>query len=192
MNPKVDWFFEHETPWKDAYAQLRAIVLACGLTEELKWGCPCYTVDGRNVVLIHGFKEYCALLFHKGALLADPKRLLVQQTANVQSARQLRFTSAREVATQARAVKALIREAVQVEQAGMRVVLKETGQFSMPAEFASALRASPALKRAFEALTPGRQRGYLLHFSSAAQSATREARIARNAPRILAGKGLKD
>lgn len=192
MNPKVDWFFEHDTPWKDAYAQLRAIVLECGLTEELKWGCPCYTVDGRNVVLIHGFKDYCALLFHKGALLADPKRLLVQQTANVQSARQLRFTSAREVAKQAREVKALVREAAKVERAGMRVVLKKTAEFSMPPEFAAALQASPALEKAFEALTPGRQRGYLLHFSSAAQSATREARIARNAPRILAGKGLKD
>ena len=192
MNPKVNWFFEKESPWQEAYALLRDIALDCGLTEELKWGCPCYTVGGRNVVLIHGFKEYCALLFFKGALLDDPKGLLVQQTENVQSARQIRFTSAREVQKLERVLKTYIRNAADVETSGRKVVLKQTKEFSMPAEFATRLKASPPLKQAFDALTPGRQRAYLLHFSSATQSATRAARVERNEARILEGKGLQD
>jgi len=192
MNPKVNWFFEKESPWQEAYSLLRDIALDCGLTEELKWGCPCYTVGGRNVVLIHGFKEYCALLFFKGALLDDPKGLLVQQTENVQSARQIRFTSAREVQKLERVLKTYIRNAADVETSGRKVVLKQTKEFSMPAEFATRLKASPALKQAFDALTPGRQRAYLLHFSSATQSATRAARVERNEARILEGKGLQD
>lgn len=192
MNPKVNWFFEKESPWQEAYSLLRDIALDCGLTEELKWGCPCYTVRGRNVVLIHGFKEYCALLFFKGALLDDPKGLLVQQTENVQSARQIRFTSAREVQKLERVLKTYIRNAADVETSGRKVVLKQTKEFSMPAEFATRLKASPALKQAFDALTPGRQRAYLLHFSSATQSATRAARVERNEARILEGKGLQD
>lgn len=192
MNPKVNWFFEKESPWQEAYSLLRDIALDCGLTEELKWGCPCYTVGGRNVVLIHGFKEYCALLFFKGALLDDPKGLLVQQTENVQSARQIRFTSAREVQKLERVLKTYIRNAADVETSGRKVVLKQTKEFSMPAEFATRLKASPPLKQAFDALTPGRQRAYLLHFSSATQSATRAARVERNEARILEGKGLQD
>ncbi len=188
MNPKADWFFDKDTPWKEAYRRLRTIVLDCGLTEDLKWGCPCY----KNVVLIHGFKEYCALLFHKGALLKDAERMLVQQTENVQAARQIRFRSVDEVNQRERALSEYIREAAQVEMAGLKVALKKTVEFKMPEEFALKLKASPALKKAFQALTPGRQRGYLLHFSSAKQSATRVARIERNVERIMAGRGLDD
>jgi uncharacterized protein YdeI (YjbR/CyaY-like superfamily) len=191
MNPKVNWFFDKDSPWKDAYAKLRAILLDCGLTEELKWGCPCYTVNNKNVVLIHGFKEYCALLFHKGALLKDAAGILVQQTENVQSARQIRFKSAKEVSKLQRVVGEYVREAAEVERAGLKVPLKETSEFKMPEEFALKLKASPALNEAFHRLTPGKQRGYLLHFSSAKQSATREARIERNAERIMAGKAWR-
>jgi uncharacterized protein YdeI (YjbR/CyaY-like superfamily) len=189
MNPKVDWFFEKDTSWKEAYEKLRLILLDCGLTEELKWGCPCYTTNKRNVVLIHGFKEYCALLFPKGALLKE-EGILVQQTENVQSARQVRFRNVHEIIKLQRALKAYVREAVEVERAGLKVALKKTSEFKMPEEFAAKLKASPALKRAFHALTPGRQRGYLLYFSSAKQSKTREARIEKNVERIMAGQGL--
>jgi len=192
MNPRVNWFFEKDTQWKEAYERLRTILLGCGLTEELKWGCPCYTINGKNVVLIHGFKEYCALLFPKGALLKDAKRILVQQTENVQSARQVRFRSVSEVNKLGRVLADYVREAAEVEMAGLKVQLKKTSEFKMPDEFARKLKASPTLKKAFHALTPGRQRGYLLHFSSAKQAATREARIERNAERIMAGKGLED
>ena len=192
MNPKVDWFFEHETPWQDAYAQLRAIVLACGLTEELKWGCPCYTVDGRNVVLIHGFKEYCAVLFFKGALLKDPKGILISQTENTQSTRQVRFTGVEEIAGLASALKAYVKEAVEVEKAGLKVPMKKTAEFAMPEEFQSKLDENPELETAFYALTPGRQRGYLLYFAAAKQSKTRAARVDKCAPQILEGKGLDD
>ncbi len=192
MNSKVNWFFEKDSPWKESYAQLRGIVLACGLTEELKWGCPCYTVDGKNVVLIHGFKHYCALLFHRGALLKDADGILIQQTENVQSARQIRFAGVHEIAGRKRALKAYIREAVEVERSGAKVALKKTSEFEMPEEFALKLKAMPALKRAFQALTPGRQRGYLFYFSSAKQSTTRAERVERNVPRILEGKGLED
>jgi uncharacterized protein YdeI (YjbR/CyaY-like superfamily) len=192
MNPKVNWFFDKDTQWKDAYEKLRAIVLDCGLAEELKWGHPCYTLNGKNVVLIHGFKEYCALLFHKGALLKDEKGILIQQTENVQSARQIRFQDAREVYRLERVLKAYIHEAIEVEKAGLKVRMKKASEFSMPDEFALKLKALPKLKKAFEALTPGRQRGYLLYFSAAKQSKTREARIANNLDRIMAGLGLDD
>lgn len=193
MNPTVDWFFKEDTPWKAAYAKLRSILLRSdGLTEELKWGCPCYTLDGRNVVLIHGFKEYCALLFHKGALLKDPAGILVQQTKNVQSARQVRFTSAKEVTALAPVLESYIAEAVALERAGARVRTKTTDDFEMPEEFAARLKGAAPLARAFRALTPGRQRAYLLHFSSAKQSKTREARIEKHLDRILEGKGLDD
>lgn len=192
MNPKVDWFFDKPTPWQEAYGKLRTIILDCGLTEELKWGVPCYTYRMKNVVLIHGFKDYCALLFHKGALLKDDQGLLVQQTENVQSARQMRFTSVREIKELAPLVRAYVHEAVAVEKAGLKVALKGTAEFPMPEEFQRKLKAMPALKKAFNALTPGRQRGYLLHFASAKQASTREARIEKHLERILEGKGLDD
>jgi uncharacterized protein YdeI (YjbR/CyaY-like superfamily) len=191
-NPKVDWYFEKDGPWKEAFAKLRELALDSGLTEELKWGHPCYTLKGKNVFLMHGFKDYCALLFHKGALLKDDHKLLVQQTENVQSARQIRFTSAKEIAKLAPVLRAYMQEAIAIEQAGMNVPLKKTAELAIPEEFAAKLKAMPALKKAFHALTPGRQRGYLLHFSEAKQSKTREARIEKNVPRILAGQGLTD
>jgi uncharacterized protein YdeI (YjbR/CyaY-like superfamily) len=192
MNPKVNWFFDKDTPWKESYEKLRSVVLDCGLTEELKWGCPCYTIDKKNVVLIHGFKEYCALLFHKGALLKDKAGILIQQTENVQSARQIRFKGVHDIVKLERSLKAYIHEAMEVEKAGLKVALKKPSGFQMPEEFALKLRSSPALKKAFNALTPGRQRGYLLYFSAAKQSKTRAARIDKNVDRIMAGKGLED
>ena len=191
-NPKVDWFFKKDTKWKDEYERLRMIALNCGLTEELKWGCPCYTLDGQNVVLIHGFKDYCAYLFHKGALLKDPRSLLIQQTENVQSARQIRFTHVDQIADVENVLKSYIKEAIKLEKAGVKVPMKKTSEFKMPVEFKNVLDATPALKKAFAALTPGRQRGYLLYFSSAKQSKTREARVEKYIPRILKGKGLED
>lgn len=192
MNPKVDWFFEKSSPWQAEYRLLRTIALGSGLTEELKWGHPCYTLKGKNVFLMHGFKEYCALLFHKGALLKDPKGILIQQTANVQSARQVRFTGMAEIKKLAPVIKAYIDEAIDLERSGRKVELKPTTAFDMPEEFVVRLKREPALKRAFDSLTPGRQRGYLLHFASAKQSKTREARIEKNVERILKGKGLDD
>ena len=192
MNPKVDWFFKKDTKWKDEYERLRRIVLDCGLTEELKWGCPCYTLDGSNIVLIHGFKDYCALLFHKGALLKDAKGIMIQQTENVQAGRQIRFTHADQITDMEPVLKSYIKEAIKVEKAGVKVPFKKTAEFKMPAEFKSILEAKPALKKAFNALTPGRQRGYLLHFSSAKLAKTRESRIKKNIPKILKGKGLED
>jgi uncharacterized protein YdeI (YjbR/CyaY-like superfamily) len=193
-NPKVDTFLEdkEEAAWKDAFTKLRKIALSCPVTEELKWGKPCYMVDGHNVVLMHGFKEYCALLFAKGALLRDPKGILVQQTKNVQAARQIRFTSAKEVTRLAGDIKAYILEAIEVEKSGAKVEYKQTEDFEVVPEFAARLRSTPSLKAAFEALTPGRQRGYLLHFAGAKQSATRAARIEKCAARIYAGQGLND
>jgi uncharacterized protein YdeI (YjbR/CyaY-like superfamily) len=192
MNPKVDWFFNKATRWQEEYDKLRVIVLDCGLTEELKWGCPCYTLEGSNIVLIHGFKEYCALLLMKGALLKDSKGILVQQTENVQAARQIRFTHVEEIIALEPVLKAYIKEAIKLEKAGVKVPLKKVSEFKMPEEFKNVLDGTPALKKAFYALTPGRQRGYLLHFSSAKQSKTRESRIEKNIPRILKGKGLED
>jgi uncharacterized protein YdeI (YjbR/CyaY-like superfamily) len=192
MNPKVDWFFEKDTPWQAAFSKLRSIALDCGLDEELKWGHPCYTVNGKNVVLIHGFKDYCALLFHKGVLLKDDAGILVQQTENVQGARQVRFTGLKEIKKLEPVLKAYIHEAIEVERSGKKVPMKKTAEFEMSEEFARALKQMPELKKAFHALTPGRQRGYLLHFSSAKQAKTRMARVEKNVDRILAGKGLED
>ena len=191
-NPKVDRFFNKDSQWSEAYARLRGIALDSGLTEELKWGHPCYTLKGKNVFLLHGFNDYCALLFHKGALLKDDHGLLVQQTMNVQSARQLRFTSLAEIKKKERIIALYMAEAIDVEKAGLKVALKDTAQFDMPEEFRSKLEKMPALKKAFNALTPGRQRGYLLHFSSAKQAKTREARIEKNIERIMEGMGLDD
>jgi uncharacterized protein YdeI (YjbR/CyaY-like superfamily) len=193
-NPKVDAFLEdkEEAKWKDAFTKLRKIALTCPLTEELKWGKPCYEYEGHNVVLMHGFKEYCALLFTKGALLRDPQGLLVQQTENVQAARQIRFKSAQEVDALAGAIKAYILDAIEVEKSGAKVEYKQTEDFAMPPEFKARLDSTPSLKAAFEALTPGRQRGYLLYFAAAKQSQTRSARIEKSVRDIYNGKGLND
>jgi uncharacterized protein YdeI (YjbR/CyaY-like superfamily) len=192
MNPKVDWYFEKNTKWQKEIEKMRAIALDCGLTEELKWGCPCYQYDNTNIVLIHVFKEYCAFLFFKGALLNDPEGILVQQTENVQSARQIRFTNVKEIQKMERTIKAYIYEAIEVERAGLKVKMKKTKEFAMPEEFKNKIEKSPALKKAFESLTPGRQRGYLLYFSSAKQAKTREERVKKYTKQILAGKGLED
>ena len=192
MNPKVDFFFNKESNWQEEYAKLRDICLDCGLTEELKWGCPCYAFEDKNVVLIHGFKEYCALLFFKGALLNDPEGILIQQTENVQSARQIRFTNAKEIAKMQRVLKSYIYEAIEVEKAGLKVKLKKTADFEIPEEFQTKLKKMPALKKAFGELTPGRQRAYIFYFSQAKQSKTREARVEKYVKQILSGKGLED
>ncbi|HVU34970.1 MAG TPA: DUF1801 domain-containing protein [Opitutaceae bacterium] len=191
-NPKVEASIASEDNWHDEIRKLRSIVLECPLTEEVKWGKPCYTHEGHNIVLIHVFKAYAALLFFKGALLKDPEGLLVQQTENVQSGRQLRFTSVREIADRKAIIKDYIQEAIAVEQAGLKVTLKTTADYQVPPELKTRLDHQPALKKAFAALTPGRQRAYLFYFSGAKQSTTREARIAKYVPRILAGKGLND
>jgi uncharacterized protein YdeI (YjbR/CyaY-like superfamily) len=192
MNPKVDWFFNKATKWQKEYEKLRTIVLDCGLNEELKWGCPCYTYQKSNIVLIHGFKEYCALLFFKGALLNDTNGMLIQQTENVQSARQIRFTILREITKNERILKAYIYEAIEVEKAGLKVELKKTSEYSIPEEFKKKLDKMPALKTTFNALTPGRQRGYIFYFSQPKLSKTRESRIEKCIPLILGGKGLND
>ena len=192
MNPKVDWYFSKDREWQKEIQQLRTIILDCDLTEELKWGCPCYMFGDRNIVLIHVFKEYCAVLFFKGALLKDPKGILVQQTENVQAARQMRFTSLGEILKQEKVLKAYIYEAVALEESGAKVDFKKTREFAVPEEFQIRLDKNPSLKRAFYELTPGRQRGYLLHFASAKQSKTRESRIEKNIRQILDGKGLDD
>ncbi len=192
MNPKVDFYFNKAKKWQEAVNLLRAIALDCGLTEELKWGCPCYTLDGNNIVLIHDFKEYCAFLFFKGALLKDREGILIQQTENVQSARQIRFTNALQIVEMKATLKSFILQAIEVEKAGLKVELKKTTEYSIPAEFQNKLDHIPDLKAAFEALTPGRQRGYLLHFSAPKQSKTREARVEKYMPKILSGKGLDD
>jgi uncharacterized protein YdeI (YjbR/CyaY-like superfamily) len=192
MNPKVDFFFNKAEQWHDEYRMLRAIILETGLAEELKWGCPCYTIGGANVVLIHGFKEYCALLFHKGVLLKDPHGILIQQTKNVQSARQLRFTSADQIRALKNELKAYVFEAIEVERSGLKVAFKKTEQFETVAEFQSVLDRDPELKNAFEKLTPGRQKGYLLYFSQAKQAQTREKRIEKSISKILDGKGWSE
>lgn len=192
MNPKVDTFLSRAKKWQDEMTQLRAIILDCALTEELKWGKPCYQLEGRNVVLIHGFKEYCALLFFKGALLKDPKRVLIQQTENVQAARQVRFTNLQDILKLKATLKAYVKEAIAAEKAGLEVTYKKTSEFKMPEEFQNKLNKNSALEKAFAALTPGRQRAYLLHFSAPKQSQTREARIEKCTPQILEGKGLND
>ena len=192
MNPKVDFFFNKASKWQEEYSALRELVLDCGLTEELKWGCPCYTLQKSNVVLIHGFKEYCALLFMQGALLKDTKRILVQQTENVQSARQIRFASIGEILKSNSTIKAYIKEAIQIDKAGLKVELKKTTEYKIPIEFQNVLDDMPELKSAFHNLTPGRQRGYLLYFLSPKQAKTREARIEKCVQQILKGKGLDD
>lgn len=192
MNPKVDFFFDKDTKWQKEYEQLRTIVLDCGLNEELKWGNPCYTFEDRNIVLIHGFKDYCALLFFKGALLNDANGLLIQQTENVQAARQLRFTNVKEIVKKQRAIKTYIYEAIEVEKAGLQVKLKKPTEFAVAEEFQTRLNKNRALKKAFEALTPGRQRAYLLYFSAPKQAKTRESRVEKYVPHILEGKGLDD
>jgi uncharacterized protein YdeI (YjbR/CyaY-like superfamily) len=192
MNPKVDFYFDKATTWKKEVERLRTIILDCGLNEELKWGCPCYTYNNTNIVLIHSFKEYCAVLFFKGALLNDPKGLLIQQSENVQSARQMRFTDLKEIVKQQKNLKAYVYEAIEVEKAGLKVTLKKTAEYNVPEEFQTRLNKKPALKKAFDALTPGRQRAYLLYFSSAKQQKTRVDRIEKYIPQIMEGKGLND
>jgi uncharacterized protein YdeI (YjbR/CyaY-like superfamily) len=192
LNPDVDFYFTKAKNWKEELEQLRAIVFDCGLTEELKWGCPCYTFQESNIVLIHLFKEYCALLFFKGALLNDPNGILVQQTKNVQSARQIRFTNVQDIIKMKKTLKDYIYEAIEVEKAGLRVDFKEKKELVFPEEFQKKLKDNPQLKTAFNALTPGRQRAYNLYFSGAKQSKTRQARIEKCIPQILNGKGLND
>ena len=195
MNPKVDELLNGTKKWKEEFSALRRIILdcaECGLEEELKWGQPCYSFKAKNVVLIHGFKEYCALLFFKGALLPDPRKILVIQTDNVQASRQIRFTSLAEIVELAPTLKEYIRQAVEVEKSGQKVEFKKTSEFEVPVEFQRRLGADPVLKSAFEALTPGRQRAYLLFFAAPKQSATRESRIEKSIPRILDGQGLYD
>jgi len=191
-NPKVDFFFNKAKTWQEEYETLRRIILDFPLTEELKWGKPCYSFEKNNIVLIHGFKEYCALLFFKGALLKDAKGILIQQTENVQAARQIRFTSVGEIVKMQPILKAYIKEAIEAEKAGLKVDYKKTAEFKIPQEFQNKLDEIPALKKAFAALTPGRQRGYILYFSAAKQSKTRESRVEKCVPQILDGKGLDD
>ena len=192
MNPTVDKFFSKAKQWKEEFEELRKIVLACGLTEELKWGKPSYSHEESNVVLIHGFKEYCALLFFKGALLKDAHGILIQQTENVQAARQIRFTNVQEIVKLKSIITAYIKEAIAAEKAGLQVNYKQTAEFKVPEEFQNKLAENPPLKTAFQALTPGRQRGYLLFFSAPKQSKTREARVEKCMKQILKGKGLND
>ena len=192
MNPKVDWFFEKDTKWKKEYQELRNIILNCTLVEELKWGVPCYTFNKSNIVLIHGFKNYCALLFHKGALLKDTNNILIQQTENVQSARQMRFSSVQEIMELKPMIKAYIFEAIEAEKAGLEVKMKNTSQFKMTEELQQAFENSPELEAAFYELTPGRQRGYLLYFSQAKQTKTRASRIEKSTPKIFQGKGQNE
>jgi uncharacterized protein YdeI (YjbR/CyaY-like superfamily) len=192
MNPKVDVFVSKAKKWQKEFEKLRTIVLDCGLNEELKWGQPCYTFQKKNIVLIHGFKEYCALLFFKGALLHDANGILIQQTENVQAARQIRFTNVREIVEMEPILKAYIYEAIEVEKAGLKVNFKKTTEFKIPEEFQKKLDKIPALKTAFDALTPGRQRGYIFHFSQPKQSKTRESRVEKCMQQILNGKGLND
>jgi uncharacterized protein YdeI (YjbR/CyaY-like superfamily) len=192
MNPKVDFYFNKDNKWQGGLKQLRTIALDCGLNEELKWGCPCYTLGKSNIVLIHDFKEYCAFLFFKGVLLNDAHSILIQQTENVQAARQIRFTCVGEIVDLAPILKAYIYEAIEVEKAGLKVELKKPTEFAVAGEFQQKLDGMPGLKVAFEGLTPGRQRAYLLHFSAPKQSKTREARVEKYIPQILGGKGLDD
>lgn len=191
-NPRVDWFFDKAEKWKKEFEKLRSIILDCGLDEELKWGQACYTFENKNIVLIHGFKEYCALLFFKGALLNDPENILIQQTENVQSPRQVRFTNLKEIVNMAKVLKSYIYEAIEVERAGLKVKLKETADYKIPGELQTTLNKNKAFKKAFDALTPGRQRGYIFYFSQPKQSKTREARIEKYTQQILDGKGLND
>jgi uncharacterized protein YdeI (YjbR/CyaY-like superfamily) len=192
MNPKVDDYLNKAEKWREESKKLREIILGCGLTEEFKWMHPCYTYENKNVVLIHGFKEYCALLFHKGALLKDPHKILVQQTENVQAARQIRFKTIQEIVDMETILMDYIYEAIAVEKAGLEVALKKETEFSIPVELQNKFNENPILKTSFEALTPGRQRAYIFYFSQPKQAKTRESRIDKCVERILSGKGLKD
>ena len=192
MNPKVDFYFNKAKKWGEEFELLRMTILDTGLTETLKWGVPCYMYEKSNIVLIHGFKEYCAVLFFKGALLKDPKGVLIQQTKNVQAARQIRFTGVKEIVKQERTLKSYIKEAIELEKSGAKVEYKKPTEFKVAAEFQKQLDKKPALKKAFHALTPGRQRAYLLHFSSPKLASTRAARVEKSIPQILIGKGLND
>ncbi len=192
MNPKVDFFFNKADKWQEEFRKLRTIILDCKLTEELKWGVPCYTYENNNIVLIHGFKDYCAVLFMKGSLFKDQASILIQQTENVQSARQIRFTSTDQIDEMEHILKAYVQEAIGVEKSGLKVEFKKPSEFKMVEEFKKKLDDIPALKTAFEALTPGRQRAYLLYFSAPKQSKTRESRVESSIPQILNGKGLND
>jgi uncharacterized protein YdeI (YjbR/CyaY-like superfamily) len=192
MNPKVDEFLSKAKKWKEEYEKLRNIVLDCELIEEFKWMHPCYTFEKKNIVIIHGFKEYCALLFHKGALLKDAHGILIQQTENVQAARQIRFTNVQEIVEMEPILKAYIYEAIEVEKAGLEVNFKKNTEYIIPEEFQNKFDETPALKTAFEALTPGRQRAYILYFSQPKQSKTRESRVEKYMQQILNGKGLND
>lgn len=192
MNPKVDFFFKKAKQWQAEYEKLRVIILGSGLTEELKWGCPCYTLENSNIVLIHGFKEYCAILFMKGVLMKDPEGILIQQTENVQSSRQVRFTSLQQIVEMEPILKTYINEAIQVERSGVKVPFKKATEFSMPDEFLVRMEENPDLDAAFYGLTPGRQRAYLLFFSAPKQSKTRQARVEKYIPHILEGRGLND
>ena len=191
-NPKVDAYLSKAKKWQEEFERLRTIILSCGLSEELKWGAPCYTFENRNIVLIHGFKEYCALLFFKGALLKDAEGILIQQTENVQAARQIRFTNVREIVKLKPILKAYLHEAIEVEKAGLKVNLKKTTEFKVPEEFQTKLDEIPALKTAFHALTPGRQRAYILHFSQPKLAKTRASRVEKSMRQILKGKGIND
>ncbi|WP_288458143.1 YdeI/OmpD-associated family protein [uncultured Chryseobacterium sp.] len=192
MNPKVDFFFNKTGQWQTEFEKLRTIALKTELTEDLKWGCPCYTYEGKNIFLIHGFKEYCALLFFKGALMKDPENILIQQTENVQAAKQIRFTNVQQIIDLEHVLNDYIFEAVEIEESGAKVEMKKTHEFNIPEEFAQKLSENTELQKAFEALTPGRQLAYLLYFSSAKQSKTRISRIEKYIPEILNGKGLND
>ena len=192
LNPKVDEFLGRSKKWKDEYEKLSSMVLDCELTEDFKWMHPCYTFEKKNIVLIHGFKDYCALLFHKGALLQDSHGILIQQTENVQAARQIRFTNVQEIIEMETILKAYIYEAIEVEKAGLEVNFKKATEFIIPEEFQSKLDEIPALKTAFDVLSPGRQRAYILYFSGPKQSKTRESRVEKSMQQILDGKGLND
>lgn len=192
MNPKVDALIDKSEKWQKEFEKLRSIILDCGLTEELKWGQPCYTFEGKNIVLIHGFKEYCAILFFKGALLNDIKNILIQQTENVQAARQIRFKNVRQIDKIKSIIKSYIYEAIEVEKAGLKVKFKKTSDFKMPEEFQKMLSKNTRLKKSFSSLTPGRQKAYIFYFSQPKQSKTREARIEKCIPHILDGRGLND
>lgn len=192
MNSRVDFYFKQHEKWQQEIVQLRSIALSCGLQEVLKWGCPCYAYNGANIVLIHVFKEYCAFLFFKGALLQDPGGVLIQQTENVQSARQVRFTTLGQITRQKKLLKTYILNAIEVEKAGLKVTLKKTADYAVPEEFQLQLKKDAVLRKAFAALTPGRQRAYLFYFSQAKQSKTRAERVTKYIPKILDGLGLND
>ena len=192
MNKDVDNFLSNLDKWHDELKRLREIILDCGLNEDFKWMHPCYTFNGKNIVLIHGFKDYCAILFYKGALLKDPKNILIRQTENTQSARQIRFTNVSEIENLESTIRDYILEAIDIEKAGLKVKMKKTSDYEVPRELDQKFTESPRLKKAFKNLTPGRQKGYLLHFSQPLQAKTRISRIEKNTERILNGKGLND